>query len=277
MPRTVSEIALTVRRCLESLDASPLADLFSADAVYEFPFAPPGTPHRIEGRNAVIAVLTAGSERARAIGLEGVRVNVLETAEPGLVVELTAHGRSVKTGEEYSFPSSVGVLTVHDGEITSYRDYPNVAGAAVAMGTNDAREVFDRFLAATVNNRWDELADFYAEDAVIETPFAPTGIPRRSEGREGLRSRFIGAADVRKVLKAENVVVRETADPEVIVAEFDLHSELSTTGRVYSSTYILVITVQDGMIVHSRDYSSSAAAAELMAEITESRTGTSAE
>jgi ketosteroid isomerase-like protein len=278
MSRTVSEIAQVVRRSMESLDAAPLADLFAADVVYEFPFAPPGVPQRIEGRDAVAATLTAGGERAKAIGLERVHVTVHETVQPGFVIELTAEGRSPKTHGQYSFASSIGVLTVHDGEITSYRDYPNFAGASVALGTtSDAREVFDKFLAASVNNAWDELADLYAEDAVIELPFAPAGVPQRSQGREGFRSRFAGAGEVRKVVKADNVVVHETTDPEVIVAEFDLSSEVSASGKVFSSTYVMVMTVHGGEIVHSRDYSNSAATTELIAEIRGLRTETSAE
>ncbi|WP_103354972.1 nuclear transport factor 2 family protein [Amycolatopsis sp. CA-128772] len=244
MPRTVPEVAALVAKGLSTLDTTPFADLFAADAVYELPFL----GERIEGRDAVVTALAAGGVRARAFGLTKAQVTTTLT-ESGFAVELVVSGPA---GE---FPSSVGVVTVADGEITSYRDYPNLAAAARL-----ARPVFDRFLAASVENRWDDLADLYAEDVTIEMPFTLPGVPRLTKGREELRRRFHAAGQVRRLVKAENVVVHATADPAVLVAEFDLHGEVG--GAAFVSTYVMVMTVQNGRITHSRDYTDTAAAAE---------------
>lgn len=135
---------------------------------------------------------------------------------------------------------------------------PIRTGTAAARGApSPAREVFDAFLAASVENRWDDLADLYAEDVVIEMPFTPAGVPRLTKGREELRRRFTAAAAVRRILTADNVVVHETADPAVLVAEFDLHGEMA--GETFASTYVMVMTIADGRITHSRDYSDTAA------------------
>jgi ketosteroid isomerase-like protein len=109
---------------------------------------------------------------------------------------------------------------------------------------------------------------------VIELPFTPAGVPRLTHGREELRERFRAAGQLRRMTKAENVVVHETADPEVLVAEFDLLGEFD--GEPFTSTYAMVVTVRDGKIVYSRDYSDTAAAAERIARFTASRTGTPA-
>lgn len=266
MSRSVSEIAQLLRQGMEAIDAQPLSDLFAADAVYEFPFA----QRRVEGREAILAALTAGGARGRALGLEKAQVTTTETAT-GLVIELIAEGRDAQ-GEPYRFPSSVGILTIADGEITSYRDYPN-AGAAAAMGHSGARAVFDRFLSASVDNRWDDLADCYAEDVVVELPFTPPGAPRLTRGREELRSRFKAAGALRRLVKADNVVVHETSDPAVLVTEFDLHNEWLADGSAFVSSYVMVLTVRDGEIVESRDYSDTAASAERIARFTASRSG----
>jgi hypothetical protein len=44
------------------LDKSPddLADLYSIDAVHEFPFTRPGVPSRLDGRDAIVNWITAG-------------------------------------------------------------------------------------------------------------------------------------------------------------------------------------------------------------------------
>ncbi|MEV4051461.1 nuclear transport factor 2 family protein [Amycolatopsis sp. NPDC049688] len=243
MPRTVPEVAALVVEGLSGLDVTPFAALFAADAVYEMPFA----GERVEGRDAVVAVLAGGGVRARDFGLTKAQVTTTLT-ESGFVVELAVSGPA---GE---FPSSVGVLTVVDGEITSYRDYPNLAAASRL-----ARPVFDRFLAASVENRWDDLADLYAEDVTIEMPFTLPGVPRVTKGREELRRRFHAAGRSRRITKADNVVVHATTDPAVVVAEFDLHQEVR--GTAFFATYVMIMTVENGLITHSRDYTDTAAAA----------------
>lgn len=121
MPRTVSEIAALVRSGLSTLDVAPFAALFAADAVYEVPFL----GQRIEGRDAVVATLTAGGVRARAAGLTKAQVTTTFTDSGlGFVVELVVSGPGVE------FPSSVGIVTVSNGEITAYRDYPDTSAAA---------------------------------------------------------------------------------------------------------------------------------------------------
>jgi ketosteroid isomerase-like protein len=93
------------------------------------------------------------------------------------------------------------------------------------MSPVSSRAVFDAFLKASVENRWDDSADCYAEDVTIDMPFTLPGVPRVSHGREEMRRRFHRAGAVRRIVRAENVVVHETTDPEVLVAEFDLHQE----------------------------------------------------
>jgi ketosteroid isomerase-like protein len=122
-----------------------------------------------------------------------------------------------------------------------------------------ARAVFDRFLAASVENRWDDLADCYAEDVILEMPFTLPGAPRVTKGREELRRRFRRAGAARRITKADNVIVHETADPAVLVAEFDLHQDVS--GESFVATYVMVMTIEDGLITHTRDYTDTAAAA----------------
>jgi len=109
-------------------------------------------------------------------------------------------------------------------------------------------------------NRWDDLADLYAEDVTLELPFTLPGMPSVTKGREELRRRFRAAGGSRRITGAANVVVHETADPSVLVAEFDLHQEVR--GTAFVARYVMVLTVRNGQIAHSRDYTDTAAAAE---------------
>jgi ketosteroid isomerase-like protein len=116
------------------------------------------------------------------------------------------------------------------------------------------REVFERLSEGISAGRWDELADLYAEDAVVEQPFALPPAPPRLAGREIIRTHFTAAGQGPLRLRAHNVVVHETADPEVIVAEFDYDAEDASTGRAATLANLQVLRVRDGLIVSTRDY-----------------------
>jgi uncharacterized protein len=115
------------------------------------------------------------------------------------------------------------------------------------------RKVFESLLHGIADGRWHQLADLYAEDAVVELPFAP-GSPTRLEGREAIRAHFTAAAGGPLRLRASNLVIHETADPELIIAEFEYHGQVVTTGRTFQVSNIQVLRIRNGQIVSSRDY-----------------------
>ncbi|WP_433479346.1 nuclear transport factor 2 family protein [Spirillospora sp. CA-142024] len=116
------------------------------------------------------------------------------------------------------------------------------------------REVFARLSAGISAGRWHELAALYAEDAVVDQPFALPPAPPHLEGRATIDRHFRAAAAGPLELRARDVVVHDTADPEVIVAEFDYEGRVTTTGRTFRVANIQVLRVRDGLIVETRDY-----------------------
>ncbi|GAB3906068.1 hypothetical protein GCM10029964_102270 [Kibdelosporangium lantanae] len=130
-----------------------------------------------------------------------------------------------------------------------------------------ARETVARFIpaAATLTDRGD-LADFYAEDAVVEIMFRPPGsdVPARTQGREVLRARFAASTGRFALDRVGSAVIHQTDDPEVVVAEYDLHGHAVATGKEFVFSYVMVVRVRDGLIVHSRDYGNPLAAQEAL-------------
>ncbi|MEU9129371.1 nuclear transport factor 2 family protein [Kitasatospora sp. NPDC048540] len=115
-------------------------------------------------------------------------------------------------------------------------------------------EVFTKLLEGIGAGRFADLADLYAEDAVVEIAFAPGG-PRRFEGRTVIGERYLElAAGIPFDLTPVNVVIRDTDDPEVIVSEWDHHVRNRKTGRTVTAANIQVLRVRDGLIVASRDF-----------------------
>lgn len=105
----------------------------------------------------------------------------------------------------------------------------------------------------------DAFADMFAPDGVLELPFAPSSIPRRLSGREAIRGFLAPAGEAarsagRRIKEYSSVVVHETTDPEIIIAEFDLDGEIVGTGETYQLSYIQVLRARNGQIVWMRDY-----------------------
>jgi ketosteroid isomerase-like protein len=121
------------------------------------------------------------------------------------------------------------------------------------------RELFAQLQEVVFRFDMDAQADLYAVDGVLEWPFAPDGLPRRVEGREAIRRVLVplgerARAAGHQLLGLRSLVVHDTADPEVIIAEFDVQGELRPSGQAYQLSYIQVLRVRDGEIVTFRDY-----------------------
>lgn len=72
--------------------------------------------------------------------------------------------------------------------------------------------------------------------------------------RDDLRRHFAAGPEMTPIAdyRAADIVVHETADPEVIVAEFRYLG--SVGGRSFQVPCVFVMRVRDGEIVESRDY-----------------------
>jgi uncharacterized protein len=119
--------------------------------------------------------------------------------------------------------------------------------------TPTPREIFLTLQRRIQDGARGEIADMYAEDAVVRHVFGAAG-KTSWNGREELRAHF-DRQDVSAVkLQAHNTVVHETADPEVIVVEWDYDITFAATGQTVRMPNIVVVRIRDGLIVSSRDY-----------------------
>jgi uncharacterized protein len=125
----------TLDRALELLlahDMTGFAALWAPDGTAEFPFAPPGSPTRLEGRDAVAAYVDGYDS---VLDLREVTDQTRhDTADPDtVIVELGMSGVVVATGEPYAV-RYIQVVTVGDAGVTAYRDYWNPAAMAELFG-----------------------------------------------------------------------------------------------------------------------------------------------
>ena len=129
MPSAMPADILARRRELMLVgDADGFADLFAPDAVMEFAFhGPPGTPVRVEGREAIREY----SRRVMASPLRLAEYEVTElyqAQDPEVVVVEMRARATVATASRSFTAMSVQVLRIRDGQIVLFRDFADPRG-----------------------------------------------------------------------------------------------------------------------------------------------------
>lgn len=133
MSRTPREVAELVRKMVAG-EGVVFADLFAADGVLSYPFAFPGQPSELHGREAIRAYFARLQESRAAFVMAGVDAVIRETDDPEVVVaEISHHGHSTVTDAPYEL-KALGVIRVRDGEIVRYDDYMNPLALASLLG-----------------------------------------------------------------------------------------------------------------------------------------------
>jgi len=119
---TPADVLARRRHLILSGDADGFAGLFAPDAVIEAPFAPPGAPSRLAGREAI-------REYARQIVASPLRLEDLEVArlyqtpDPEVVIaEMRTKGTVTTTGQSFA-ATSIQILRIRDGQIVLFRDF----------------------------------------------------------------------------------------------------------------------------------------------------------
>jgi uncharacterized protein len=94
----------------------------------------------------------------------------------------------------------------------------------------------------------------WAENGVMEFPFAPRGWPERLEGREAIATYMRQYPDHIDLKDFPDLRIHGTTDPETIVVEMRGVGRLVETDSPFDMTYIAVVTIQDGHFTSYRDY-----------------------
>jgi len=117
------------------------------------------------------------------------------------------------------------------------------------------REVFLELLHGVCDRRFDDLPRLYAEHTNVVHPLDPLRAPALVT-RQQLAEHFARARDQLGEVRfqPDNVTIHETADPEVIVAEFEYRGTVPGTGEPFAAPSIFVQRIRNGQIVESRDY-----------------------
>ena len=116
------------------------------------------------------------------------------------------------------------------------------------------RQVAEKLVSGISQGRFEEVPKLYAEDCVVEVPYATCGTAPLLEGGAAIREHFSHADAMPFRLRARDLVVHETEDPELVVLSWDYEVTATTTGATATVANVQFLRVRDGLIVHSRDF-----------------------
>jgi ketosteroid isomerase-like protein len=101
----------------------------------------------------------------------------------------------------------------------------------------------------------DGLLDEFADDVVMELPFAPGRMPKQYEGKAAAASFMASVRDAFSAFSMTVDAVHQTADPRVVVVEHHADGVVASNGRPYDNRYVTFITFNDaGKVAHWREY-----------------------
>jgi ketosteroid isomerase-like protein len=124
------------------------------------------------------------------------------------------------------------------------------------MTTNaqrDAAQALDEHLAL-IGKDMDRWLALFADDAVVEFPYAMPGMPARLEGKAAIDTYFRPAPQSFLGLAFHDLRRYLTPDPDVVLAEVHGTATIAATGKHYEQDYVMVLRTRGGKIVHYREY-----------------------
>jgi len=117
----------------------------------------------------------------------------------------------------------------------------------------NAVEVARKFLRTFDSHDFDKWAALVADDAVVNFPFAPPGIPKRYEGRAVFEQNTRGMFSGIEKFTYHDLVLHGADDPELVFGTARSEA-LIKGGKVYRNQYCFLIRVRNGRIVEHNEY-----------------------
>ncbi|WP_158796093.1 nuclear transport factor 2 family protein [Pedobacter sp. L105] len=121
-------------------------------------------------------------------------------------------------------------------------------------------EIVEDVRKALETRNYDDFVNCFAQDAVLEMPFALENTPSRFEGIEKIAERFGEKSQLHNInklykLHQVNAVIYQSTDPDTILLELSLKGTNNATSHSFNvASSVAVIRFKDGKIINYRDY-----------------------
>lgn len=126
------------------------------------------------------------------------------------------------------------------------------------MSQDTLQQIVQSYMALYAQQRWDDWIGLWADDGVLELPFAPAGRRPRYAGKADILAYMQAtAARMGGRIRTEGMThfqVRPLADPDACCLEMGVRGRVTETGAPYEQKYISIIETRDGKITLYREY-----------------------
>ncbi|MEU6186929.1 nuclear transport factor 2 family protein [Nocardia sp. NPDC047038] len=112
---------------LPARDPDAFVALLAPDAVFEIPFAIPGHPTHLEGREAIREHLAQRWSGLSGIEVHAIHPQVYETTDPEVLLVENEVDMTIPGSGRARRRTSVNVVRVRDGQVVLFRDYMDTA------------------------------------------------------------------------------------------------------------------------------------------------------
>jgi uncharacterized protein len=123
------------------------------------------------------------------------------------------------------------------------------------VNNNFAIEAAHKYLSLVKGASIDTWMEIWAENAIVEFPYAPSPYPKRLEGRNAIYHYYKDASMVYELKEEKPIVIYPSSDPLTAVFEISMDFSIISTGKAYNQDYICVVKIRDDeRIISYREY-----------------------
>jgi len=101
---------------------------------------------------------------------------------------------------------------------------------------------------------WDKWINIWADDAILEFPFAPKNRPSIYRGKQDILTYMSSTTRSIVVDSVAELKISPMLDPNKIVVELTINGHLKSNGAEYNQRYVTFFEFESGKIKHYREY-----------------------
>jgi ketosteroid isomerase-like protein len=101
---------------------------------------------------------------------------------------------------------------------------------------------------------WDKWIDLWADDAILEFPFAPDNRPSVYRGKQDILTYMSSTTKSIVVDSVAGLKISPMLDPDNLVIELAINGHLISNGAIYNQRYVTFFEFESGKIKHYREY-----------------------
>jgi len=119
---------------------------------------------------------------------------------------------------------------------------------------NCTLSIVDAYQQLMAQQRWDEWIELWAEDGMLEFPFAPPPRPKLYAGRPAILAYMSKAASAFTIERIVGRHVYPMFDPRLACGELAIEGRISGSGARYDQQYVVFFETENGKIKRYREY-----------------------